>query len=74
MGEVALWLEGTWLIRGTVTGILGRRARMGQGSRGSGSGQSIQDLVGCGRDFDLDCNINLDWYGRGMRQITVAAG
>lgn len=57
MDEVALWLEGTWHIRGTVTGALGRRARMGQGSRGGGSGQSIQDLVGCGRDFDLDCNI-----------------
>lgn len=57
MDEVALWLEGTWHIRGTVTGALGRRAQMGQGSRGGGSGQSIQDFVGCGRDFDLDCNI-----------------
>lgn len=36
---------------------------MGQGSRGSGSGQSIQDLVGCGAGAVLILNINLDMGG-----------
>ena len=56
---MALWLEGTRHIRGTMAGALGMRSSMWQGSRGDGSGQTMQDLVGCGQDFDLDCNLFL---------------